>query len=106
MKEKKQSLKSKVTYVKKNWMLYIFFLMPALLLTIIFKYVPMGGLLIAFKDYNVIKGVLGSPWVGLEYFKRFFSFSFAVTSTLFHILSFLLNLRSCVTGKVTGYFII
>ena len=33
MKEKKQSLKSKVTYVKKNWMLYIFFLMPALLLT-------------------------------------------------------------------------
>lgn len=73
MKEKKQSLKSKVAYVKKNWMLYIFFLMPALLLTIIFKYVPMGGLLIAFKDYNVIKGVLGSPWVGLEYFKRFLS---------------------------------
>lgn len=73
MKEKKQSLKSKVTYVKKNWMLYIFFLMSALLLTIIFKYVPMGGLLIAFKDYNVIKGVLGSPWVGLEYFKRFLS---------------------------------
>ena len=73
MKEKKQSLKSKVTYVKKNCMLYIFFLMPALLLTIIFKYVPMGGLLIAFKDYNVIKGVLGSPWVGLEYFKRFLS---------------------------------
>lgn len=33
----------------------------------------MGGLLIAFKDYNVIKGVLGSPWVGLEYFKRFLS---------------------------------
>ena len=62
-----------MTYVKKNWMLYIFFLMPALLLTIIFKYVPMGGLLIAFKDYNVIKGVLGSPWVGLEYFKRFLS---------------------------------
>lgn len=33
----------------------------------------MGGLLIAFEDYNVIKGVLGSPWVGLEYFKRFLS---------------------------------
>ena len=47
--------------------------MPALLLTIIFKYLPMGGLLIAFEDYNVIKGVLGSPWVGLEYFQRFLS---------------------------------
>ena len=73
MKEKRQSLKSKVAYVKKNWMLYIFFLMPALVLTIVFKYIPMGGLLIAFKDYNVIKGVFGSPWVGLEYFKRFLS---------------------------------
>ena len=35
-----------------------------------------------------------------------FFLSFAVTSTLFHILSFLLNLRSCVTGKVTGYFFV
>ena len=33
----------------------------------------MGGLLIAFWDYNVIKGILGSPWVGLEYFRRFLS---------------------------------
>lgn len=63
----------KLSYIKKNWQLYVFFLMPALLLTIIFKYLPMGGLLIAFEDYNVIKGVLGSPWVGLEYFQRFLS---------------------------------
>ena len=69
----KQTFASKVSYVKRNWQLYVFFLMPALLLTIIFKYLPMGGLLIAFEDYNVIKGVLGSPWVGLEYFKRFLS---------------------------------
>ena len=70
---KKQTMGSKLSYVKKNWQLYVFFLMPALLLTIIFKYLPMGGLLIAFEDYNVIKGVLGSPWVGLEYFRRFLS---------------------------------
>ena len=56
-----------MTYMKKNWQLYLFFLMPGLLLTIIFKYLPMGGLLIAFEDYNVIKGVLGSPWVKIEY---------------------------------------
>ena len=70
---KKQTWQDKVNYVKKNWQLYLFFLMPGLLLTIIFKYLPMGGLLIAFEDYNVIKGVLGSPWVGLEYFRRFLS---------------------------------
>ena len=61
----KRTWREKGTYVKKNWQLYLFFLMPGLLLTIIFKYLPMGGLLIAFEDYNVIKGVLGSPWVGL-----------------------------------------
>ena len=68
----KRSMASKLAYVKKNWQLYVFFLMPALILTIIFKYLPMGGLLIAFEDYNVIKGVFGSTWVGLEYFKRFY----------------------------------
>ena len=69
----KRTMASKLAYVKKNWQLYVFFLMPALILTIIFKYLPMGGLLIAFEDYNVIKGVFGSTWVGLEYFKRFLS---------------------------------
>lgn len=43
---KKQTMGSKLSYIKKNWQLYVFFLMPALLLTIIFKYLPMGGLLI------------------------------------------------------------
>lgn len=49
------------------------FLMPALVVTIIFKYLPMGGILMAFEDYNVRLGILGSEWVGLDYFKRFLS---------------------------------
>ena len=69
----KQTPREKLKYVKKNWQLYVFFLLPGLLLTLIFKYGPMGGILIAFEDYNVIEGVLGSPWVGLEYFQRFLS---------------------------------
>ena len=67
----KQTPREKLKYVKKNWQLYVFFLLPGLLLTLIFKYGPMGGILIAFEDYNVIEGVLGSPWVGLDYFRRF-----------------------------------
>lgn len=39
----KRTAAEKLQYVKKNWQLYVFFLLPALLLTIIFKYVPMGG---------------------------------------------------------------
>ena len=69
----KRTMKQKLLYVRKNWQLYVFFLMPALVFTIIFKYLPMGGILMAFEDYNVRLGLLGSEWVGLDYFKRFLS---------------------------------
>jgi putative aldouronate transport system permease protein len=48
-------------------------LVPGLLYYAIFKYVPMGGLVIAFKDYNFFDGVFGSSWVGLKNFKMLFS---------------------------------
>ena len=48
-------------------------MLPAVVITVIFKYIPMGGVLIAFEDFNVIKGIFGSEWVGLSYFKRFLS---------------------------------
>lgn len=66
-------MNQKIQYIKRNWQLYVLFLLPALAVTIIFKYIPMGGVLIAFKDFNVIKGIFGSEWVGLTYFKRFLS---------------------------------
>ena len=60
-------------YVKQHWQLYLFFLGPALVLTLIFKYGPMGGILIAFQKYNPIKGIMGSKWVGFKYFQQFLS---------------------------------
>ncbi len=71
--ETKMSLSDKIRYVKTNWQLYVVFLLPALLITVIFKYIPMGGVLLAFKDYSAMQGVLGSPWVGFKYFERFLS---------------------------------
>lgn len=38
---------------------------------LVFKYLPMGGIVLAFKNYSFSKGIWGSPWVGLEYFNRF-----------------------------------
>lgn len=64
---------NKWKYIKKNWQLYVIFLFPAVILTFIFKYIPMGGILIAFKDYNAFQGIWGSDWVGLRYFQRFIS---------------------------------
>ena len=92
----KQTPREKLKYVKKNWQLYVFFLLPGLLLTLIFKYGPMGGILIAFEDYNVIEGVLGSPWVGLEYFQRFLSSP--------DFMSYLMNtLKLSVFGLLWGF---
>lgn len=71
--EKKNYWADKWKYLKKNWQLYVIFLFPAVVLTFIFKYIPMGGVLIAFKDYNAFKGIWGSDWVGLKYFERFIS---------------------------------
>ena len=60
-------------YFVKNWQLYIVFLLPALLLTFIFKYIPMFGVIIAFEDYSPIRGYFGSDWIGLYNFRRLFS---------------------------------
>lgn len=71
--KKSTGLKGTLNYVVTHWQLYVIFLLPALALTLIFKYIPMGGILIAFQDYNPIRGILGSRWVGLKYFTRFLS---------------------------------
>lgn len=55
-----------------NWQLYAMLLIPVVL-TIIFKYIPMYGIQIAFRDYKASRGMFGSEWVGLEWFVRFFS---------------------------------
>ena len=53
---------------------YIYlFLLPAVIWFIAFAYTPMVGLLLAFKDFKYNMGILGSPWVGLKYFKNFLS---------------------------------
>lgn len=46
-------------------------LLPGFAILLLFKYVPMYGVVIAFKDYNPLKGIIGSEWVGLKYFERF-----------------------------------
>src|SRR5690625_277882 len=57
--------------LKINWQLYLL-LAPGLIYFIVFKYYPMYGLQIAFKNFRAVDGILGSEWVGLDHFKRFF----------------------------------
>lgn len=68
----KMRIKKKYKRVMKYYQLYLL-LLPALIYFIIFRYGPMYGLQIAFKDYVATKGFAGSPFVGLKHFQRFFS---------------------------------
>ena len=56
--------------LKKNKLLYLMAL-PSIIFVIIFAYVPMGGLVIAFKDFKYNLGIIKSPWVGMQNFSYF-----------------------------------
>jgi putative aldouronate transport system permease protein len=75
---------SRSSYFKRSWMLYLM-LVPPLAFFLIFRYVPMTNIVIAFKDYNIFRGVWASPWVGLKWFSQTFQsqdFYLALKNTL------------------------
>ncbi|MDC7232829.1 MAG: ABC transporter permease subunit [Spirochaetales bacterium] len=66
----KQKIKNKsLVNHRELWIMLI----PVLVYFILFKYLPMGGVVIALQRYSPFKGISGSPWVGLEYFRQFFT---------------------------------
>lgn len=68
----------------RDWQLYLLLLLP-IAYFIIFKYIPMYGVTIAFKDFNIFKGILQSEWVGLSWFRHVFimeDFRIALWNTL------------------------
>lgn len=80
--------------ILKHWQLYVFLLVPVTYV-LIFKYLPMNGLVIAFKDYKVRSGIWGSEWIGLEYFTKFFQ-SYQFVRVLVNTL--LLSIYSILAG--------
>lgn len=81
-------------YLKNNWQLYLMLLVPVVYM-ILFKYKPMLGVVVAFKKFNIFKGIWDSPWVGLANFKEAFSsaeFWSALKNTL------ILNLGDLIIG--------
>ncbi|WP_242985323.1 ABC transporter permease [Vallitalea okinawensis] len=72
-------------HIKNQWELYCLVL-PSVILLLVFHYFPMYGLQIAFKDFSPVKGIMGSEWVGLKYFIKFFE-SYRFTEILWNTLS-------------------
>jgi len=58
--------------IAKDWQLYVL-LLPGIVFYVIFRYIPMYGVIIAFKDYGIFTGISKSLWVGLKYFDAFFT---------------------------------
>lgn len=81
-KENTNCSKVKRTILTEIWKArYLYLLLiPFFLWLILFNYVPMGGILMAFKDYKARLGIWGSPWVGLKHFKRMFVTPEAISS--------------------------
>lgn len=77
MRKNRMTSEQRQTYKKQlqkaifsRWQLYLLLFLP-LLYVFVFSYIPMGGLVIAFKKYNFRDGIFGSPWVGLDNFRKF-----------------------------------
>ena len=68
----KEKTKLKRSSMKRYIPLYMMLILPVAYF-VVFKYGPMYGIAAAFKDYNIFKGLKGSQWVGLKYFKELFS---------------------------------
>lgn len=85
MKAKQTRQRSKFqNYMENNWQLYLMLVLPVIYM-VCFLYKPMLGVVVAFKKFNIFKGIWDSPWVGLAHFKEAFSskdFWLALKNTL------------------------
>jgi putative aldouronate transport system permease protein len=69
-----ENMKNALRYLNKKKYLYIL-LIPCVVYFFVFNYIPMYGIIIAFKDFNFAKGIINSPWIGFENFKYMFGLS-------------------------------
>lgn len=79
-----KTIQSRRAFIRQHYLLYLMLGLP-IVYYVIFHYIPMGGISIAFKNYSIFRGVLSSPWVGLDNFRKLFSiaeFSRAIRNTL------------------------
>ena len=81
-------------YVRRDALLYFLLLLPVAY-NVVFKYLPMYGVTIAFRDYNIFKGIFASPWIGFDAFREVFH-----TKGFFRALrnTFLLNGLDLIVG--------
>ena len=88
---KKKSKEETLRLVRQYWPAYVLVL-PVVVWYFIFDYIPMGGLIIAFKKFSVIRGLWASPWVGLDNFRKLFKAAAFLSSVKNTLILSVLNL--------------
>lgn len=73
MKKIEQSNQKNLAERMKKYLPFYMFLIPGLVIVILFSYLPMYGIIIAFKDFKMARGIVGSDWVGLTHFQKIFT---------------------------------
>ncbi len=84
MKKGNPGNRGRMRFLRRDWQLYLLLLLP-LSFVLVFKFGPMSGLVLAFKDYKIARGFWGSDWVGFQVFQEIFDkpdFMRAVRNTL------------------------
>ncbi|QGQ95001.1 sugar ABC transporter permease [Paenibacillus psychroresistens] len=89
-----RSKKKWIKNFKKSYFAYLLML-PSIVLTLIFSYFPMPGILVAFQDYNMFKGILHSPWVGMQHIIEIFQVPLLYNSI---INTFILSVLTIIVG--------
>jgi len=89
----------------KRWAPLYLMMAPGLIYLFINNYMPMAGLVVAFKNYNVVDGIFGSPWAGLSNFTYLFNDAWTITrNTLLYNIVFIIS--SLPKSISTTFFII
>ena len=70
LRQRKWHIRGKM--IRQHWPLYLF-LLPTIVYFLLFRFYPLYGLQLAFKNYRVVDGIAGSPWAGFDHFRRFFT---------------------------------
>ena len=68
LRQRKWHMRGKM--IRQHWPLYLF-LLPTIVYFLLFRFYPLYGLQLAFKNYRVVDGIAGSPWAGADHFRRF-----------------------------------
>ena len=90
----------------KRYRVLLLMLLPAVLYVILFNYIPMAGIVLAFKKYNYVDGIFGSPWNGVDNFRFFFKSGQAwkVTRNTFLLITYKRPLRLTILHSGVRFF--